>query len=153
VARIAHCSVQSAPVPLDPAQLIKALDSRLPQFQKDDCFHPGLETIMRRRMGTQFGLIQRLPLAARPQDVEDGIGAGAISPAWSASAKAMGIDIDGEKWLKQSPQRAQRCETRSWCGCWACAVALASRVSCLLMTSIVAGYSNRLLAPRITWRV
>jgi hypothetical protein len=29
-------------------------------------------------MGTQFGLSQRLLLAARPQDVEDGIGAGAM---------------------------------------------------------------------------
>jgi len=40
--------IHRQPVPLDPAEFIKALDSCLPQLQKDASFHPSLEPIMRR---------------------------------------------------------------------------------------------------------
>jgi hypothetical protein len=44
-------------------------------------------------MRTQLGLVQRLPLAARPQHIEDGIGTGPIRHARSSATKAMGIDV------------------------------------------------------------
>src|SRR5258706_12158571 len=74
--RFGQRPVHRQPVPLDPAQLRKLLDSRVPELEEDAGCHPGLEPIMRRRMRTQVGLVQGLPLAARAQDVEDREGAG-----------------------------------------------------------------------------
>ncbi len=79
-------------------------DSGFPEGEKDPCFYPHLKPIVRRRMGTQLGLIQRLPLAARSQNVEDSIGTRTIRHARSSAAKAMGIDMDGQQRLKHGPE-------------------------------------------------
>jgi len=55
-------------------------------------------------MGAQLGLVQRAPLAAGPQDEEDGIRTGAIRHARASSAKAVGIDMDGQQRLEDGPQ-------------------------------------------------
>src|SRR5512135_768050 len=68
-----HRPIHREPVPVNPAQLIKLLQSCLPEFEEDSRFHPLLKTVMRRRMRTQLGLIQGLPLAACAQHVENGI--------------------------------------------------------------------------------
>ena len=51
-------------------------------------------------MGAQLGLVQRAPLAAGPQDEEDGIRTGAIWHAWASAAKAMRIHLNWEQRLK-----------------------------------------------------
>ena len=51
-----------------------------------------------------LGLVQGLPLAARAQHIEDGIGADAIGHARSSAAKAMGIDVDGQERLEHGPE-------------------------------------------------
>ncbi len=102
--RFGQRSVHGEPVPVNPAEFIKAPDSCLPALEKDPCFYPHLKPIVRRRMGTQLGLIQRLPLAASAQDVEDGVGTGAIGHARPSSTKAMGIDVDREERLKYGPE-------------------------------------------------
>ena len=79
-------------------------DSSFPEGEKDPCIYPHLKPIVRRRMGTQLCLIQRLPLAARSQNVEDSIGTGTIRHARPSSAKAMGIDVDGQQRLKHGPE-------------------------------------------------
>jgi hypothetical protein len=66
---------------------------------------------MRRRMGTQLGVIQRLPLAAGPQDVEDRIGTTPIRHTRSPAPKAMRIDVDGQQRLQDRPQRIGNTET------------------------------------------
>src|SRR5438128_389271 len=58
------------PLPVNPTQFIELLNSGLPELEKDSRFDPLLKAIMGRRMRTQLGLIQRLPLAASPQHVE-----------------------------------------------------------------------------------
>jgi hypothetical protein len=69
--RMPHRPVHREPLPVNPAQLLKPLDSCLPQLEEYPCLHPFLKPIMRRRMRTQFGLVKRLPLAAYSQDVKD----------------------------------------------------------------------------------
>src|SRR5690349_1280137 len=70
-----HRSVHTQPVPLKPAQLIKLLDSGLPQLQEDASLHPLLKAVMCGRMRTEIGLIESLPLAAGSQDVENRVSA------------------------------------------------------------------------------
>jgi hypothetical protein len=102
--RLGQRPIHRQPVPLDPAQLIKLLDSGLPEFEEHACFHPGLKPIMRRRMRAQLSLVERLPLAAGPQDEEDGVCASAISDAWPPTPKAMGVDMDRQQRLEDRPQ-------------------------------------------------
>jgi hypothetical protein len=87
--------------PLDPAQIIKLLDSDLPELEKNARFYP--EPIVRRRMGTQFGLVQSLPLAASAQHVEDRICTTSIGDAGSSTTKAMRIDVDWQQRLEHGP--------------------------------------------------
>src|SRR5512142_245793 len=83
--RFGHRPVHREPLPVNPMQLIKLLDSRLPQLEEDSGFDPLLKAIMGRRMRTQFGVIQRLPLAARSQHVENGINTVTIGHPWPSS--------------------------------------------------------------------
>ena len=97
--RPVHCQ----PVPLDAAQFIKRLDPFLPEFEKDARLHPGLKTIMRRRMGAYFGLVEGAPLAARAQDVEDGIRTAPVRHPRASSAKAMRIEVYRQHRLEDRP--------------------------------------------------
>jgi hypothetical protein len=94
-------------------------------------------------MGAQLGLVQCLPLAACPQDEEDGVRARAISDAWPPTPKAMGIDMGGQQRLENGPQLIGDAKPRrrpiirrslalSWVG-----ILLAHSPS-------IAGYSDRL---------
>jgi hypothetical protein len=55
-------------------------------------------------MGTQLRLVQRLPLAAGAQHIEDGISTGTIGHARSSSAEAMRIDVDRQERLEHRPE-------------------------------------------------
>src|SRR5258708_27681197 len=61
--------IHRKPVPVDPTQLLKLLESCLPAFEEDSGLHPLLKAIMRRSMRAPFGLIEGLPLPSRAQDV------------------------------------------------------------------------------------
>jgi len=102
--RLAQRPIHRPPVPLDPAQLLKLLDCGLPEFAEHARFHPGVKPIMRRRMRAQLSLVERVPLAAGPQDEEDGVGASAISDAWPPTPNAMGVDMDRQQRLEDRPQ-------------------------------------------------
>jgi hypothetical protein len=116
--RFGQRPVQRQPVPLDPAQLLKLLDSRVPEPEEDAGCHPGLEPIMRRRMRTQVGLVQGLPLAARAQDVEDRVGAGTIGHPWTASAKPMPIDVLRQQGVEHRPQLIRNAESSGGTVIW-----------------------------------
>src|SRR5258706_5694588 len=110
--RLGQRPIHRQPVPLDPAQLRKLLDSGLPQFEEDARFHPGLKPIMRRRMRAQLSLVERLPLATGPQDEEDGVCASAISDAWPPTPKAMGDDRHRQQRLEDRPQLIRDAQAR-----------------------------------------
>jgi hypothetical protein len=109
--RFGQRPVHRQPVPLDPTQFLKLLDSRVPELEEDAGFHPGLQALMCRRMRTQLGLVQGLPLAAGAQDVEDGLGAGPIGHPWTASAKAMPIDMLRQQGFEHRPQLIRNAES------------------------------------------
>lgn len=63
-------------------------------------------------MGTQLGVVERLPLASRAQDVENGIGAVTIRHPWASTAKAMRVDVDGQQRVQHCPQLIRDAEPR-----------------------------------------
>src|SRR5438105_12884184 len=97
--RFGHRPIHREPVPVDPADLLKLLQSCLPQLEEDSGLHPLLKAVMGRRVCTQLGLIQGLPLAPRAQHIEDGIGTLAIGHAWASSPKAIGVHMDRQQRL------------------------------------------------------
>ena len=82
-----HRPIHREPVPVDATQLLKLLDASSPEFDEDARPHPLLKAVMRGRVRTQLGLIQRLPLATRSQDGEDGIRTVAIRRSWASPPK------------------------------------------------------------------
>lgn len=99
-----HRPVHAQPIPVDPFRFIERLDSGFPERQKDARLNPLLKPNMGRRFRAQVGLIQRLPLAAGSQHIEDRIRAGAIRHAWSSASKPMGIHMDWQQRFKNRPQ-------------------------------------------------
>jgi hypothetical protein len=55
--RLGHGPIHRQPVPLDPLQFVKALDSSSPELEEHACFHPGLEAVMGRGMRAQLRLV------------------------------------------------------------------------------------------------
>ncbi len=99
-----HGPVHTQPLPVDPFSLIKLRQSCLPEFEEDSRLHPFLKAIVRRRMCTELGLVQGLPLTAGSQHVEDRVGTVSIRHARPSSPKAMAIHVDGEQRLQLRPQ-------------------------------------------------
>jgi hypothetical protein len=85
-------------------QFIELLDAGNPECLEDTGLDPLLIAVMGGGLGAQVGLIQGFPLAAGAQDGEDGVGAAAVGGAGASAAKAMGLDVDGDERLKDSPE-------------------------------------------------
>ena len=81
------------------------------QSEKHIRLHPRLIPIMGGRMRHQFGLIQRLPLTAGAQDVEDGIGARQSAPRPTA-AETVRVHMDRQE-AARPPTRHRRPESQS----------------------------------------
>src|SRR5919109_4902763 len=76
--RLGHRAVHAQPGPVNTLQLVKPGHTRLPEFQEDIRFHPGLKPVVGGGLGTQLGLVQGFPLASRPEDVKNGIGTATV---------------------------------------------------------------------------
>src|SRR5947209_12278889 len=107
-----HRPVHTQPLPVNPTEFIKLLDSGLPEGEEDAGLHPLLKAIMGRRVRTQLGLIQGLPLASRAQHVEDGIGTVAIRHPWASSSKAMRIHMHRQQRVQLRPQLIRNAKAR-----------------------------------------
>ena len=59
---------------------------------------------MRGGAATQVGGVQRPPLAARAQDIKDGIGTPAICHPWAPTPEAMAVDMHGQQGLEDRPE-------------------------------------------------
>lgn len=77
-------------------------------------------------MRAQLGLVERLPLAAGSQDKEDCISTVSIRHPRSSTSKAVGIDMDGQQRLEDSPQFIGNARIRSSSGYSAFAAVLVS---------------------------
>src|SRR5690349_7504300 len=91
--RFGHRPIHTQPVPVDTLQLVEVFHAVLPQLQEDARFDPRRKAVMGGGLGTQLGLVQRRPLTAAAQHVEDGIGAATVGDTRAASAKAMAVDV------------------------------------------------------------
>jgi hypothetical protein len=143
--------VHREPVPIDPVEFLKLLDSGLPQLEEDPGFYPLLIPIVCRRMGTQLRLIEGLPLASRSQDVEDRVGALSIGHARSSTRHPRWVFTctgrSGWSTAHSSSEMRNPVVVRLF------GVRFRSRSldSCLLIPPIVAGYSDRHLVKGIQW--
>ena len=69
--------------------------SGLPQLMKHAGLYPLLKSVVRRAAGTEAGGIQRVPLAAGPQDEPNRVPALAVVRARATAAKAMRVHVRG----------------------------------------------------------
>src|SRR5260221_428614 len=101
---------------------------------------------MRRRMGTELGLVQGLPLAAGAEHVEDRVGTRAIRDTRSPPAKAMRINVNRQQRLQHGPLLIGDAKPgrRTIIG-RSLARALQWVDVLLAHSPIIAGYSDRLL--------
>ena len=77
--------------PVQTLQFIIAFQSYPPQFQEHPSGNPFLKTQMGGGAGTDARGVQRLPLAARAQHVEDTVGLGTVVNPGPTAAKPMGV--------------------------------------------------------------
>src|SRR5919202_4220831 len=125
-----HRSIHAQPTPVNALQFIELLDACEPELLENTGLDPRLEAVVGGGLGTQVGLIQGFPLAARAQDIEDGVSAAAVGDARTTTPKAVAIEMDGDERLKHGPEGIGDTEgggrrvigrtharARSWCRC------------------------------------
>src|SRR5205807_4394768 len=79
-------------------------EARLPELQEHALADPLLEAVVGRRAGAEAGGVQRLPLAAGAQHVEDGVQAVAVRTAGPAAAEAVRVLPRGNPTFQLLPQ-------------------------------------------------
>jgi hypothetical protein len=99
-----HGAVHTQPGPIKTLELIELGYPRFPQLQKRSCFDPFLITVMGSRVGTQFGLVQRLPLTARSQHIEDRVCTLSVWDTRASTAKPVRVEMNRQARLLVGPQ-------------------------------------------------
>jgi hypothetical protein len=89
--RLGHAPVHAQPGPIDPFVIIVGRQARLPHVPEDASLDPFLEAIVSRGPRTELGGIQRLPLAAGTQDIQDGLHADPVVLARATAAERMSV--------------------------------------------------------------
>ena len=102
--RFGDGAIHTQPGPIETLEFIKLGDANLPQLQKYAGLDPRLIAIMGCRVGTELGLIQRLPLTAGAQHIEDGVGTQALRDSGTATAESVRVDVDWQQGLQDVPQ-------------------------------------------------
>jgi hypothetical protein len=86
-------------------QLVKLFHSCKPEFLEDPRLDPLLEAVVGGGLGTEVSLIERFPLAAGAQDIEDGVGAAAVGYSRAATAEAVEVQPDRDERFQHCPER------------------------------------------------
>jgi hypothetical protein len=102
--RLGHAPVHRQPGPVDALQVVVVEQPQLPELEEDAVGDPLLEAVVGGGGGAELGGVQRLPLAAGAQDIEDGIGAHPVRGAGPAPAEAVGIHVLGDAQFHDVPQ-------------------------------------------------
>ena len=105
--RLGHCPVQRLPVPFDPENVIVLGQSGLPEFAEHAPLLPALEVPVQAAAGPELGR-DGLPVAARPQDVEDAVENLAVRQAGTPTPR--GSPDLGQEWRDPVPQRVRETE-------------------------------------------
>ena len=101
---LGHRSILTPPAPVDAVAGVVLGQSRLPEAQKEAVGHPRLEAIMGRGAWAEAGGGARVPLAARSQDKEDGVGAHPVGHARASAAEAVGVRMGGPRRFHERPK-------------------------------------------------
>jgi hypothetical protein len=101
---VGHCPVPTQPLPVHAHPFLTPFHAGWPPLQKDARGHPCLQAIVGRGRGAPLGLVPGVPLAARPQDVKESLGAVAIRHARPATAEAGGVHAHWEQQRQHRPQ-------------------------------------------------
>lgn len=101
---LGYGSVHRLPGPVDSFAFIVLLQPGRPEFLEDSGRHPFLEPVMGGTARTDPGLVQRIPLATRPQDKEDPIHALAVVGPRPPATEAMRVHMRGQQGYDLLPQ-------------------------------------------------
>jgi hypothetical protein len=127
--RFDHGAIPRQPVPIDPSQFVKLLHPGAPKLAKDARAHPCLKAVMRSGVGAQVCLVQGLPLTARAQHIEDGIGTHPIRDTGASAPEPVRVDVRREQRLSTAHRASEtrkpvvvrlfgvRLRSRFWCSC------------------------------------
>jgi hypothetical protein len=92
------------PGPVEAFQFVVFLQAGRPEFLEYARGDPCLEPVMGRAAGTDAGGVQGVPLAARPQDKEDGVHARSVIGTRPTAAEAMRVLMFGQQEHNLLPQ-------------------------------------------------
>jgi hypothetical protein len=101
---LGHAPVHAQPGPVDAVQAVVVEQALIPPFEEDAGFDPLLEAVVGGGAGTELGGIEGLPLTARAEDKEDGLGTNAVGGTGSSSTVGMGVDMCREEQLQDFPK-------------------------------------------------
>jgi hypothetical protein len=94
--RLGHAPIQAQPGPVDALQAIVLKQAGPPHVQEDAGADVLLEAVVGGGAGAKLGGVQGLPLAAGPEDEEDGVQADAVGGTGFAAAEGMRVHMRGE---------------------------------------------------------
>lgn len=101
---LGHAAIHAQPLPVDALEAVVVQQPLLPKFEENASFDPLLVAVVGSGTGAELGGVKGFPLATRAQDLEDGIGTGAIRSTGSSAAKAMGVDMLGKEHFQEFPK-------------------------------------------------
>jgi hypothetical protein len=110
---LGHRAVQASPGPVKTLPFVNLGHSRVPEFQEDARVDPFLKAVVGGGVGTQLGLMEGFPLAARAEHVKHGVGTAAIRHTRPAATKAVGMHPGGEQWCENGPPLIRHAESSS----------------------------------------
>jgi hypothetical protein len=101
---LGHGPIHRLPCPIDPFQLVILQQASFPKPPENARLDPLLEAIMGGAAGTNARGIQRVPLAACPQDKEDRVQALPVIRRWTTTPEAVRVHSFGQQRLNLGPQ-------------------------------------------------
>lgn len=101
---LGHAPVHAQPGPVDAREAVIVEQALLPELEEDAGLDPLLETVVGSGAGAKLGGIEGLPLTARAEDIEDGIGTDPIRSTRPSAAEAVRIHMLGKEDLHHLPQ-------------------------------------------------
>src|SRR5712664_2982580 len=94
--RLGHAPIHTQPGPVDPLQAVVFEQAGLPHLEENARADIHQEAVVGRGAGAELGGIEGLPLAAGPEDEENGIQTDAVGGPRLAATERMGVHMLGD---------------------------------------------------------
>ena len=102
--RLGHAAIETQPGPVDSFPIVVGHQAVFPQRLEDALLNPKLQAVMGSGARAEAGGVQRLPLATRAQDVENGLHTDPVRGGRLTAAEGMGVDALGDQRGNGLPQ-------------------------------------------------